>query len=121
MGKRLQIGDIIKKKREEKNWTLRELSDVSGISMSYISMLERGLKKFPSVKVIKKLAKSLDFSQEQLLEIIGYMENNDEENENIFFFDLNGLSEEDIELIEKQIEFLRDRAKKKNQNNKTID
>ena len=51
---------MIKKIREEKNITLRDLAKKSNISYSYISLLENGKKENPSIKIIEGLAKVLD-------------------------------------------------------------
>ncbi|PYG83883.1 helix-turn-helix protein [Ruminiclostridium sufflavum DSM 19573] len=51
---------MIKKIREEKNISLRNLSEKSNISYSYISLLENGKKENPSIKIIEELARILE-------------------------------------------------------------
>lgn len=64
----MSIGKRIKQLRREKGLTLQELAARSGVSPGYISMLERGFKKSPTLEILKKLAKGLSVS---LSEIIG--------------------------------------------------
>lgn len=45
-----------------KDLTLKELSEASQISESYINRLERGLRKSPSISTVLRLASSLDIS-----------------------------------------------------------
>ena len=61
------VGDRIKKLREQKGLTINELSQLSNVSKSYISSIERGIQKNPSIKVLKKIAKTLNTSLETIL------------------------------------------------------
>lgn len=54
------IGDIIRKKRKERGMSLSELSRVTGVSKSYLSYIERGMKRNPSIDVIKRIFQSLN-------------------------------------------------------------
>jgi transcriptional regulator with XRE-family HTH domain len=59
-GKRLRI------LREEQEWTLRELAERTGLSVSLISQLERGVTS-PSLQSVRRLADALQVSIFQLL------------------------------------------------------
>lgn len=52
----------IKKLRQDKNMTLKELSEKVGISVGYLSHLERGSRSNPSKGVMEKIAIALDSS-----------------------------------------------------------
>ncbi|MFA9559366.1 helix-turn-helix domain-containing protein [Evansella sp. AB-rgal1] len=54
------IGDIIRRRRKEKGISLSELSRMTGVSKSYLSYIERGMKKNPSIDVIKRIFHSLN-------------------------------------------------------------
>lgn len=54
------IGDIIRKKRKERGMSLSELSRMTGVSKSYLSYIERGMKRNPSIDVIKRIFQSLN-------------------------------------------------------------
>lgn len=49
----------LRKIRKNKNLTIKELSDISGVSMGYICHLEKGSRKNPSKEVMEKIAKAL--------------------------------------------------------------
>lgn len=50
----------MKKIRREKGITLAQLATKTGISIGYLSHLENGTRKNPSVKMMDKLAKALE-------------------------------------------------------------
>ncbi|GAV24440.1 transcriptional regulator [Carboxydothermus islandicus] len=60
-------GNKIRELREERGLTLNELSKKAGLSISYLSEIERGSKK-PSLKTIDKIAKALNVNKAQILE-----------------------------------------------------
>jgi transcriptional regulator with XRE-family HTH domain len=55
------IGQLVRKKRTEKNIGVRELAREIGVSPGYISQLEKGTYKAPSQTVLKKLFDVLVF------------------------------------------------------------
>ncbi|GAF64412.1 helix-turn-helix domain-containing protein [Alkalihalobacillus trypoxylicola] len=64
--------------RKTRGMTLNELSNLSGVSKSYISYIERGLQKNPSISVLIKVAKALGIEYVELIELIS-----EEKEENI--------------------------------------
>lgn len=52
--------------------TLQELTDRSGISASHIGRIERG-ERFPSAKVLRKLAHHLQYDENELFTLAGYL------------------------------------------------
>jgi transcriptional regulator with XRE-family HTH domain len=57
----MNFREALRKFREGKKMKVRELSEKSGVSASYISMIENGLlTNYPSGKVINKLEAGLD-------------------------------------------------------------
>ena len=59
------LGEHLKEQRQSAQLSLRQLSEVAGISNPYISQIERGLKK-PSAEILQALAKALRISAESL-------------------------------------------------------
>lgn len=53
--------------RRERSWSLEELSERSGVSVSHISQLEKGTRKSPSVDRVYRLAEALSVSMYSLL------------------------------------------------------
>lgn len=52
--------------RKEKGMTLTELSYKTGISIGYLSHLENGTRKNPSIEIMDKLARALERSIQEL-------------------------------------------------------
>jgi transcriptional regulator with XRE-family HTH domain len=65
------FGSFIKKKRLEKDLSLRNLGDITGLDYSYIGRLEKGTS-LPSRDTVIKLAKALGIAEDELLIKAGY-------------------------------------------------
>ena len=59
------LGDYLREQRQSARLSLRQLSELAGISNPYLSQIERGLKR-PSAEILKELAKGLEVSAESL-------------------------------------------------------
>ena len=59
------LGEYLREQRQSAQLSLRQLSEVAGISNPYLSQIERGLKK-PSAEILQALAKALRISAESL-------------------------------------------------------
>ncbi len=57
----MNIGKRVRKLRKEKKWTLKEMKEKTGLSISFLSDIERGVSN-PSLKKLKILAEELDVS-----------------------------------------------------------
>lgn len=67
----IKFGEIIKTKREEKNYTLVNFAKVIGISAGYLSQLENGRKDNPKLEIVLKIIKELDLDIDILFGIKG--------------------------------------------------
>lgn len=65
---RIIFGLKLKKLRTDKKFSLQELSDKSGISVSYLNEIENG-KKYPKPDKITELAKALETTYDQLVSL----------------------------------------------------
>ncbi len=63
-----RLGMMLKELRHARGLTQQELGKKVGVSDAYISMLESGAKKNPSLVLTKKLAKALKVKVGRLLE-----------------------------------------------------
>ena len=63
----MTFGQFIRKRREEKDFSLRELARKVNCSAAFLSDIELG-RRFPSEQVLKTIAKVLDVSTETLKE-----------------------------------------------------
>lgn len=67
------INDVIKKVRKSKNLTQKQLSEITGLSLSYIQQLEYGMKENPSLETLNLIADALcitinDLTEKQITE-----------------------------------------------------
>ena len=63
----MMVGEKIKSLRIRKRYSITELSEKANVSKSYLSYIERGIQKNPSLQVISRLAKTLDTTVEYLM------------------------------------------------------
>jgi transcriptional regulator with XRE-family HTH domain len=63
------IGRVIRRERQDRQLTIKELGDKAGLSEIYVGEIERG-QKYPSSKVLESLARSLDLDIADLLELM---------------------------------------------------
>ncbi|MCP3031476.1 helix-turn-helix domain-containing protein [Halobacillus sp. A1] len=61
------IGERIRVLRLGRDLSVNQFASLSGVSKSYISNIERGVQKNPSLSVMRKLAATLDVPLEDLL------------------------------------------------------
>ena len=68
----MKLGLFLKRLRLKNNLTTKQVEMKTGISNSYISLIERDKRK-PSVEILHKLAKAYRVKTEDLLRFIGYL------------------------------------------------
>ena len=59
------LGEFLKEQRQSAQMSLRQLSELAGVSNPYLSQIERGVKK-PSAEILQQIAKALQVSAETL-------------------------------------------------------
>ena len=63
------MGRVIRRERQDRQLTIKELGDKAGLSEIYVGEIERG-RKYPSSKVLESLARALDLDIADLLELM---------------------------------------------------
>jgi transcriptional regulator with XRE-family HTH domain len=63
------MGRVIRRERQERQMTLKEVADKAALSVVYVGEVERG-QKYPSATVLEKLAEALDLTVADLLELV---------------------------------------------------
>lgn len=63
------MGRVIRRERQERRLTIKELGDKAGLSEIYVGEIERG-QKYPSSKVLESIAIALDLDLADLLELM---------------------------------------------------
>lgn len=66
------LGKLVKEQRVRIGLTLDELAAMSGVSSSHLGHIERG-ERFPSARVLHRIAKPLGFEEIELLTLAGYL------------------------------------------------
>ncbi len=69
---RTNLGRIIKQHRVMVPLTLKELATMAGMSSSHLGRIERG-ERFPSARILRKIAKPLGFEENELFTLAGYL------------------------------------------------
>jgi transcriptional regulator with XRE-family HTH domain len=70
------VGEYLAEQRKSARLSLRQLSDLAGVSNPYLSQIERGLRR-PSAEVLQQLAKALRISAETLYVRAGILDPDD--------------------------------------------
>lgn len=123
-------GERIRYLRNKREWSLRELEKRTGINYSVLSRIESG-KRAITDEEIKIFSDIFDVSSDFILGRTDNIELSIEEKldralqlrdgEKIYFYDMEGLTDEDIEMLKKQIELYREmserRKREKQKNN----
>src|SRR2546426_11264838 len=63
------IGRVIRRERQDRQLTIKELGDKAGLSEIYVGEIERG-QKYPSSRVLESIARALDLDIADLLEMV---------------------------------------------------
>jgi len=69
---RNDLGKILKQRRVVIPLTLQELARAAGVSPSHLGRIERG-NRFPSARILRKIAKPLGFDENELFGLAGYL------------------------------------------------
>jgi transcriptional regulator with XRE-family HTH domain len=67
-----ELGQILKQQRVTVPLTLQELGKISHVSSSHLGRIERG-ERFPSARILRKIAKPLGFDEDELFTLAGFL------------------------------------------------
>lgn len=102
-----ELGQYLKSVRDKLEYSIYDVNKLCGISPSYLSLMENGKRK-PSATILKKLAPIYNLDYLNLYKKAGYLDLT----QNFNNINIDGLDENDIEEINKFIEFLKNKKKK---------
>ena len=71
------FGEYLRTLRLEQKLSLREAEKLSGVSNSYLGLIERGQRPIPGAEILKKLAPVYDVPVRDLLRAAGYLKEED--------------------------------------------
>ncbi len=69
---RSELGKILKQRRQMIGLTLLELGRAASVSSSHLGRVERG-ERFPSARILRRLAKPLGAEEAELMSLAGYL------------------------------------------------
>ena len=72
MSTEICLGEVIRQQRVTMPLTLQELADQAHVSPSHLGRIERG-ERFPSARILRKIAKPLGFEEDELFTLAGYL------------------------------------------------
>ena len=67
-----ELGRILRQQRIAIPLTLQELATLSEVSSSHLGRIERG-ERFPSARILRKIAKPLGFDENELFTLAGFL------------------------------------------------
>ena len=112
------IGALLRKLREIKGFSLREVERRSGVSNAYLSQIEGGKVKNPSPHHLFKLAKVYEIEYSELMKAAGYAVSLDSPKatkrslRNAALASIDDLSDVEMRELEDFVKFLRSRRKR---------
>jgi len=71
------FGEYLRTLRLEQKLSLREAEKLSGVSNSYLGLIERGQRPIPGADILKKLAPVYDVPVRDLMRSAGYLKDED--------------------------------------------
>ncbi len=72
MNETQNLGSLVKQQRKRIGLTLQALSAKSGVSTSHLGRIEQA-QRYPSVDVLRKIAKPLGLEEQELFNLAGYL------------------------------------------------
>ena len=72
-----KFGLYLKQMRKDRDLTMTQLFKLSGVSISYISRLEKGDRKIPAPETLRKLSKALKIDYLELMKQAGHLTKED--------------------------------------------
>ena len=81
------FGKLLKELRKKKKLTLNHLAELSGLSPSYLSRIERGERSISNVRLFKKLAPHLGLTFEEIMMSAGFISEETKKREENYYQD----------------------------------
>jgi transcriptional regulator with XRE-family HTH domain len=106
-----QLGEFIRNQRKGARLSLKSVSAVAGVSIPYLSQIERGLRK-PSADILQAIAKGLRISAETLYVQAGILEDRPVPDVAAAIMGDSAISERQKQALVQIYEAFRDEAKR---------
>ena len=111
-----ELGNYVKMIRTGKDFSMRKLSEMSGISHTEIKRIEDGTRKQPSPQVLRAIAAALNTPYEDLMAAAGYIDEIEKQEDATAVAGIDGaddLTPDEIADVNKYIAFLKSQRNSK--------
>lgn len=99
-----RLGALLRKRREDKGWSTRQLAELSGVQFSSIIRLELGEFVFPAPDKLARLAKALDLELATVLKMADYDELNQPPSLKVYLRTKHRLSSKQLSAVTRDVE-----------------
>lgn len=65
-----ELSKLLKKIRKAKEFSLREVEEITGISNSYLSQIERSTEKVPSIRTLSRLSEAYGYPLSKMADLV---------------------------------------------------
>lgn len=107
----MSLGERLKKLRDDRELEQKDVANMIGVRNNTLSQYESNDRK-PDYDTLQKLASIYNVTLDYLITGKEY-DKEEKANSNLFFFDKDELSEQDIDEIKKHIEYVKWQAKQR--------
>lgn len=107
-----EFGNYLNALRKKKGYTLRKVEEISGVSNAYLSQLENGKIKSPSLSVLHKLSKAFGVSYSLLMKHAGFPLHDDSLTNQGYNSQVGPVTEEEAKELIEYLHFIRSRRHK---------
>lgn len=112
-----ELSEVLKRLRETKGLSLRQVEKKTGVSNAYLSQIENGKIGEPSPHILHKLSTVYDTSYNDLMKLAGYIKEKKGEKvskkiiSDVAFKAMDELTDDEREAVLEYIEFIRKKRK----------
>jgi transcriptional regulator with XRE-family HTH domain len=111
-----EIGKRLRYLREKRKWSQKQVAEKLNIDNSVLSKIESE-KRGVEVPLLQKFADLFEVSTDYIL---GRNNEAPTKSSNLFFFDMEGLNDDEIDDIRRHIEYVKWKSEQERKNGKTI-
>ena len=114
-----ELSEMLRRLRETKGFSLRQVEKKTGVSNAYLSQIENGKIGEPSPHILHKLAEVYETSYQNLMKLAGYIKQKDGEHvrdkvmADVAFSAYGELSTEEKDEVLNFLSYVRNRKKKR--------
>ena len=107
------LSAFLKKKRTEKEMSMRKLAELANISHTEVKRIEDGTRKQPSPQVLRAIAGALGISLDEIMMIAGYVDDVPAEPIAVAkISEIDELTDDEVKEVKKYIDYLKSKRTK---------